>query len=230
MKILNRFLMGIVLLAGTARMGYSTDPAFKINADKPEQMFLQAPFLSPKIFQDLSTWISDTGDQVTSINLLDSQDSNRYFGDIKANTNSDDNPYVFIRADKKADGDMNLQEFGYRYIGKTKSGIYVLETSDYSGGSGVFETLIFVTFEKDHGIAVDFKKKTIGQGKPRFLMKKVGEMILGDRCQPDEEKVQGNDLILGKDIGVLAGQYPDFNAPQTLTINYDPATSTIHEK
>ena len=103
-KIFKCSLIGISVLLGAVRIGYPADPDFKINADQPEKMFLQAPYLSPKIIQDLSAWISDTGDQVTSINLLESQGSNRYFGDIKANTNTDDNPYIYVRADNKGKG------------------------------------------------------------------------------------------------------------------------------
>ena len=44
--------------------------------------FRKAPFVHPKIVDDLIGNLSDTGEQVVAINLLDSQDSNRYFGEI----------------------------------------------------------------------------------------------------------------------------------------------------
>ena len=44
--------------------------------------FKKAPFVHPKIVGDLVGSLSDAGDQVVAVNLLDSQDSNRYFGAI----------------------------------------------------------------------------------------------------------------------------------------------------
>ena len=58
--------------------------------------FKKAPFVHPKIIGDLVGSLSDAGDQVVAINLLDSQDSNRYFGEIFVTPQTD--PLVPIRA------------------------------------------------------------------------------------------------------------------------------------
>ena len=44
--------------------------------------FKTAPFVHPKIINDLVGSLSDSGDHVVAISLLDSQGSNRYFGEI----------------------------------------------------------------------------------------------------------------------------------------------------
>ena len=67
------------------------------------------------IIKDLSGWISDLGDQVVTINLSESQDSNKYFGEVQVRNKPGKDPYVYVQAEKAS--------FGYRYIGKTPSGI-----------------------------------------------------------------------------------------------------------
>lgn len=44
--------------------------------------FKHEPFVNPRIVQDLTGSSIDSDDQVVAINLLASQDSNRYYGDV----------------------------------------------------------------------------------------------------------------------------------------------------
>ena len=57
--------------------------------------FVQAPFVHPRIIEDLSTWLSDSGDQVVAINVLDAQGSNRYSGRVSVNENLEGCPYAY---------------------------------------------------------------------------------------------------------------------------------------
>ena len=95
----------------------------------------QAPFVHPQIIGDLIGILSDVGDQVVAINLLDSQDSNRYFGKIFVTPQTDPLvpswPWVSTRnRDLNKDeegGDFPRQEYhAYRYLGLTLSGLEVL--------------------------------------------------------------------------------------------------------
>ncbi len=154
--------------------------------------FIKAPYINPKIVQDLATWLSDKGDQVIAINLSDSQGSNRYFGEIQVRDGSEPHPFVYV-------GDSN-KGFGYQYVGKTKSGLHVLYTSDWDGGSGVFKRLLLITFEYGKGIHVNWDESVIRSGEGRVLMLKRGEIGLGDRWE-GKLTVDGNDLFIGKDNG-----------------------------
>ena len=73
--------------------------------------FKKAPFVHPKIVGDLIGYLSDVGDQVVVINLLDSQDSNRYFGEIFVTPQTDPLvpswPWVY-----SLDGDPNSEQLG----------------------------------------------------------------------------------------------------------------------
>lgn len=165
--------------------------------------FKQAPFISPRIIQDLSCWISDRGDQVVAINL-DSQNSNRYSGQPKIQNFPGQNPIVYHEEVTVQDGNTNETQFSYQYVGRTDSGIYVLLTSDWEGGSGVFKSLLLVKFEYDSSIVCDWDKGVVQSGKNRLLIKKLGEIALGDRWD-GALSVKGNFILVGKDKGIFVG-------------------------
>ena len=165
--------------------------------------FNGAPFINPRIVQELSTWISDTGDQVVSINILDAQHSNRFYCQAKS-TKANGNPYVYAETITVEAGQTNITSFGYSLVGKTSSGIYVLHTTDNGGGSGRFESILLLTFESDKGISYDLSKNGANTVKNRLLLKKVGEFALGDRWDSDLV-VKENTLLIGKDKGIFAG-------------------------
>ncbi len=156
--------------------------------------FVRAPFVHPMIIQDLSTWLSDGGDQVVAINLSDAQESNRYSGKVGVNHIAGQCPFVHTVEER--------QRFGYRYIGTTQSGVHVLYTSDWGGGSGVFRNLMLLTLEFDYGIdCCDWDVQTaIRADRKRMLIKKLGEMGLGDRWS-GQLSVSGNELRIGRDEG-----------------------------
>lgn len=137
---------------------------------------------------------------MVAINVLKSQSSNRYFGDAHVRKIDGQNPFVYLETTTIENGETNHQEFGYEYVGMTKSDIHVLYTSDSGGGSGVFKNLLLLAFEYDNGINCDLDKKTIQPARKRLLLKKLGEISLGDRWD-GELKVEGNSIFIGKDKG-----------------------------
>lgn len=152
--------------------------------------FQGAPFIHPQIIRDFATWLSDTGDQVVAINLTDSQDSNRYFGDFKVE--HDDKSSAPIISMTVED-----QRFSYQFIGVMENGISVLKTVQSStDGSGVFPTLMFLSFQQDHGIKVNAAKSRIGVGEDRRLIVKHGEIVSGVDWS-GVLKVDGNRVFIG---------------------------------
>lgn len=179
----------ILLLVTTTLICFS----FNFSAANEKSFhFDRPPHIHPAIIKDLSTWLSDTGDQVVAINLTDSQDSNRYFGDIQLREIAGKNPYVYFTKDRES--------FGYQYVGRTKDGVDVLYTSDSGGGSGVFKNLMLVMIESDKGVVFNEEESLITSTKERVVIRKLGKVSLGDRWA-GELTIEGNELIIGKDEG-----------------------------
>lgn len=172
------------------------------DAAMPHLSFDKKPYIPPKIIQDMSTWESDTGDQVVEIDLLDSVNANRYFGDINVSNRGGANPYVHTEDTLNCEDDRcrsNPPSFGYQLIGHTPSGVYVLFTESSGGGSGRFRGLMFVSFEKDKGLAnYSSGTKLLGFSRDRWLIKKLGELPLGDRYD-GAISLHGNILSIGAD-------------------------------
>ena len=172
--------------------------------------------MHPKIINDLVGYLSDVGDQVVAINLLDSQDSNRYFGEIAVTPQVDPMepswPWVYS-VDGEENADKTLGElwgrrwYAYRYVGSTQNGLDVLHTRYSGGGSGIFNSVVFIRTEVDQG--VDYPLARLGSTRKeaarpeihdRELIRFVGKIPLGDRWLGTIEVV-GNDVVVrGRDL------------------------------
>jgi hypothetical protein len=96
------------------------------------------------------------------------------------------------------------ESFGYKHIGKTKSGVHVIYTSYSGGGSGIFNSIYFFTITLDRAFTLDLKSSTVEVKRPRLILKNIGSINLGDRWVGDIY-VKGDILYLGKDKGIYAG-------------------------
>lgn len=178
--------------------------------------FKTAPFVHPKIIDDLVGWLSDSGDQVVAINLLDSQDSNRYFGEIvvspQLNPMTPSWPWVYSvdgdeNADKTLDELWGRPWYAYRYVGSTQAGLDVVHARHSGGGSGIFNSVVFIRTEMDRGVdypPLSEVESWTAAAQPevsdRELVRFVGKIPLGDRWQGTVEVV-GNDVVVrGRDL------------------------------
>ena len=178
--------------------------------------FKKAPFVHPKIINDLVGYLSDTGDQVVAINLLDSQDSSRYFGEIAVTPQLDPMvpswPWVYS-VDGEENADKTLGElwgrpwYAYRYVGSTQGGLDVVDARYSGGGSGIFNRVVFTRTEMDRGVdypplrEVESRKAAARpEVRDRELIRFVGKIPLGDRWLGTVEVV-GNDVVVrGRDL------------------------------
>lgn len=132
--------------------------------------FISPEFINPQILDDLSGFLSDTGNQIVSINISESNQSNRYHGDVTVEE-TDDYPIVTSSADEGW--------VSYKYIGRSFSGIHLVQAWS-SGGSGVFTDILLVTLSLDSSLesnGLNYSKK------PRYVIKLLGSLPLGDRYQ-----------------------------------------------
>jgi hypothetical protein len=133
--------------------------------------FINSEFINPQILNDLSGWRSDTGDQIVSINISESNRSNRYHGDITA---EESDGYPVVTSTYKEEW------VSYQYIGSSFSGVHIIQTWSNGGGSGVFTNILLFTLSSDSSLKSNGLNYT---KKPRFVIKLVGSLPLGDRYQ-----------------------------------------------
>lgn len=160
------------------------------------------------IIKDLMPWISDTGIQIAAINLLDSQNSNRYFS-----------PHYDVKKHKdffSVQGATDLEKkdfFQYTLEGKTTSGIFVLQTAEWTlDATGVFHNLLFVRIVEGTGLGEEKNGKLI-LGHKRLLLENLGEIPLGDRVTT-KVTVKGNDVL----IETEDPRFPEEKSTRTISI------------
>jgi hypothetical protein len=218
----------VCLILATASAGLAADVQ-----EAPALSFCQAPFVHPLVVKELMTWISDGGDQIVAINLLDSNDSNRYYGDIKTQPPGELaplHPKVFNEAERTAEGEQDerfLDRFGYQYVGLTRSGVHVLLTWNSGAGTMVEMNLLLLSVEEDRGLGdVDTQKgsQPLRLDRRRLLLRKLGEIALGDRWE-GELRVDGNAIFVGRDRGWFADPHSEpYNKKDLVLTLEDQAT------
>lgn len=134
--------------------------------------FVDSEFINPRILDDLCGWLSDTGDQIVSINITDSNKSNRYFGDIDVEKSDSRFPIVTCSTEEG--------RISYKYIGRSFSGLHIVQTWSNGGGSGVFCNVLLVTLSLDSALEYDGAKY---EKKSRYVIKLIGSLPLGDRYE-----------------------------------------------
>ena len=142
--------------------------------DSSKYSFTSFEWVNPRIVEDLIGWLSDTGDQIVSINITESNNSNRYFGEITSQETNSSFPRVTSSYDDRW--------FSYQYLGRSFSGIHLLRTWSGGGGSGVFCNIVMVTLSLDSafGQVQDESMKV-----SRFVIKLIGTLPLGDSYEGD---------------------------------------------
>lgn len=96
--------------------------------------FINNEFVNPKIIEELIGWLSDSGNQVVSVNITDSNKSNRHFREVTVEDSRDNNPLVTSSYEEAT--------FTYQYLGTSFSGVHLLQTWSNGGGSGLFCNIV----------------------------------------------------------------------------------------
>jgi hypothetical protein len=136
--------------------------------------FVDSELINPRILEDLAVWLSDSGSQVVSINITESNDSNRYHGNVTSKELDCGFPIITSNPDKG--------RFSYRYLGCSFSGVHLIQTWANGGGSGVFCNVILATLSQDSSIEYD---KSNIEKVDRFVIKLIGSIPLGDRYEAE---------------------------------------------
>ena len=156
--------LGLVSLGS----GYSQDPT---SYEAIPLSFTRPPYFNPCMIERLQHSLHgaidiDSGEKIEPCET-------GYGGFFKGEICSDDGRFI----DYENEGCFSVY-FGYNYLGKTDSGIYVLNTYDRGGGSGCFEYLLFFAFERRPQLINNNEGVTFSQP---LQLRKVGEISLCDR-------------------------------------------------
>lgn len=172
----------------------------KLPVDDFRYSFTREPFVHPAIIADMNSMISDTGDQVVAIDLVWSQRSNRYYGNFDVIRRESGHPSISFRTTDAAGNTVGFN--GYQYVGMSDSGVHIFLVWSSGGGSGNWYDLLFLTVERDRQGMVfgGWNNPVIRSGDDRLLIKKIGQIHLGDRWN-GELRITGNELLVGKDRG-----------------------------
>lgn len=150
---------------------FSLTPRGKLirDLDTAKFSFVSSDYINPRILDDLIGCISDTGEQVVSVNLQSANESNRYFAEINVVESGAGYPLV------KASFDGGW--VAYKYIGLSITGMHVVQVWSNYGGSGVFCNIVLVTLGLDSRLDLSSgsSKKVVN-----YLLKLVGVIPLGE--------------------------------------------------
>lgn len=210
--------------------------------------FARSPFVHPHVIETFVAW-SDV--HVVGIDLLDAErvefpqerteEWDRYSGEIYIREIEGACPVVsWLRPHENRYG---AGAFSYDYVGMTDSGVHVLFTSDWGGGSGVFQSLLFLILESSSGIVPNRDWDDLDDGgmesgshrlwdavvRPatdRIVARKLGEITLGDRWDGNL-RVRANDVFVGQDQGWFVGSggtggINNWRADRWLTLDFSP--------
>ena len=142
------------------------------NLKTSKYSFITKEYINPAILEELLGWISDIGDQIVSINISESNDSNKFYGNISEKLIENNYPIITFKN--------NELIYSYQYIGCSFSGVHIIRTWSNEGGTGIFCNIILVTLSTDTIIEI-YNHKSIKE--ERFIIKKVGTIPLGDRYE-----------------------------------------------
>jgi hypothetical protein len=192
--------------------------------------FCRPPYVHPRLLGDLLGWLSDEGDQVVAINLLDANDSNRYYGEIQTGgvgRVAPHHPLVYSRVEQNQSGQKYTEELGYEYVGLTSSGVHVLHIWSSGMGTMVEHDLLLVTLAYDFGLTAmpDLKSGALRFDRRRLLIRKLAEYALGDHWD-GELRVDGNKIRVGRDQGLYSGdpRTEPYNSKDLILELKDPET------
>ena len=72
----------LLVLSFSVVVAFST-ASMEAKEEEPIPSFSKPPYVHPLIIKDFVGWVSDRGVIIQSVDLLNAQNSNRYFGDIE---------------------------------------------------------------------------------------------------------------------------------------------------
>lgn len=144
--------------------------------------------IHPGCVNEFSVSMADSGPPIIrAIDVASCVSSNEFSMDY---IKSDDG---YIGYEYEDSGDKNY--FGYKYVGKAKGGIHILDTMWSGGGTMVAKTVFLTRFGLENYRSFDDKGKL--KVEKRLILKCIGQIVRGDRDVGSIE-LKNDKLILGE--------------------------------
>jgi hypothetical protein len=175
--------------------------------------------VNPLIIKELLSWASDQGDQIHSINLLDSQDSNRFAHQELGYVEKRKGAFFEVSVEQPdKDNPHSKGLFKYAVEGKTDNGVYVIHTWDYTGGTLTLQNLLFLRVKKDHAFDLNDTQNSSLTNKAALtknilLLEKLGDLPLGqlsgleNLSNSDREESVQTITVVGNKVTIETAPY-----------------------
>ena len=177
--------------------------------------FTMEPYVNPAVIKEYITWISDEESQITAFDVFGTkQDSNRFSAKVKSKLvdATPAYPLVYYQYTDFPDPPM----FGYRYVGRTTNGVYVLRTIDDTGGTATLSNLLFMEVVKINKPLVTKNPKSLKEvSNFRYEFRKIAEIGLGNHTS-QKISVVDNTAIISEDLDSYGEQFP--SGPLSFTV------------
>ena len=185
---------------------FCVGPNMRLPIESIGLSFHQEPFVNPAMIKEFMTWISDNEDQIVGINPNGMQKSNRAYADINIEMDPATNRYPLVYYEYGEDRFTEM--FGYRFIGRTANGIYVIRCIDDTAGTAIFGELLFLELVKVCSpLLVESNNQNRNTNNFRHELRKIGQIGLGDRTNQDI-KIEHNTVKVSEDTGKFSELYP----------------------
>ncbi len=148
-----------------------------------EPLVYQGKTVHPGCIYELTPEVADTHPINAAVDLEGCHDSNRHCGDF-----TEEKGVITYRDEALFDQGY----FAYESVGRTKNGIDVVHIYHNSGGSGMFQVLLMLRFEKQRIMQNN-------EMRERTLLKALGHHVL-------ENAFRGHIRILGDKVVIKADQ------------------------
>lgn len=160
--------------------------------EKLPYSFVREEFIHPLIVRELWGGLADPAETVVSIDLIQANRSNKFYGPFSARKEDGRNWVDFDYPDRGY--------FIYSYIATSPSGVHMVECYENGGGTGVFGYVILLAFQIDRALDIGRNGELTSRG--RILLKTLGSIGLGDRYSGNI-KYENGFLEIGPDEGLF---------------------------
>ena len=198
-----RLLVALLLLAAVSSTAFGgedqSESAKKSLKEANKTFTYNGKPIHPGCVNEFSISMADSGPPVVrSVDVASCMASNEFAVAYKV---SDDG---YIGYEYEDSGEKNY--FGYKYVGKAKGGIHILDTMWSGGGTMVAKTVFLTRFGLEKYRSFDDQGKL--KLEKRLIMKCIGQIVRGDRDIGTLE-LKNDKLILGesqyrKDLDVIS--------------------------